>query len=84
MRWRYLMAAVLVLGIHGSAALQAATPIDPAQFDKLTRLIKPTAEENKWLEIPWMTDLWEARQRAAADGKPILLWSMNGNPLACG
>ena len=56
----------------------------PDQFDKLRALIKPHADEDKWAEIPWMADLWEARQRAAALGKPILLWEMDGNPLGCG
>jgi hypothetical protein len=30
-----------------------------------------------------MTDLWEARRRAAAEGKPMLVWEMDGHPLAC-
>jgi hypothetical protein len=30
-----------------------------------------------------MSSLWEARKRAAAEGKPILLWEMDGNPLGC-
>ena len=32
---------------------------------------------------PWLTELWEARTQAAAKGKPILLWEMDGNPLGC-
>ena len=27
--------------------------------------------------------LWQARERAAAEGKPILLWEMDGHPLGC-
>jgi hypothetical protein len=30
-----------------------------------------------------LTSLWEARQKAAAAGKPILLWEMDGHPLGC-
>jgi len=56
----------------------------PDQFDKLRALIKPHSGEDKWAEIPWTANLWEARQRAAALGKPILLWEMDGNPLGCG
>jgi len=56
----------------------------PDQFDKLRALIKPHTGEDKWAEIPWTANLWEARQRAAALGKPILLWEMDGNPLGCG
>ncbi|MCI0456205.1 MAG: DUF3578 domain-containing protein [Gemmataceae bacterium] len=62
---------------------RAADPIDPEQFDKLHTLIKPSAGEDRWAEIPWLASLWEARQRAAAEGKPILLWEMDGHPLGC-
>jgi hypothetical protein len=61
----------------------AAEPITPEQFQQLRTVIKPAATEDKWAQIPWLTDLWEARQRAAAAGKPILVWEMDGHPLAC-
>ena len=35
-------------------------------------------------QVPWLTSLWEAREKAAAEGKPILLWEMDGHPLGCG
>jgi len=54
------------------------------QFEKLRTLIKPYLGEDKWAEIPWTSQLWEARRQAAAQGKPILLWEMDGNPLGCG
>ena len=65
------------------AAAHAAEPIKPAQFDKLHALIRPNANEDKWTQIPWMTNLWDARKKAAEEGKPILLWEMDGNPLGC-
>ena len=61
----------------------AAEPIRPAQFKSLHALIKPTPVEEKWSQIPWLTSLWDARQKAAAAGKPILLWEMDGHPLGC-
>ena len=61
----------------------AAEPIGPGQFSELHALIKPKSSESKWAQIPWLTSLWEARQRAAAEGKPILLWEMDGHPLGC-
>jgi hypothetical protein len=60
-----------------------AEALTPAEFDRLHRLIKPTAAEETWTQIPWLTSLWEARQRAAEQGKPILLWEMDGHPLGC-
>jgi hypothetical protein len=61
----------------------AAEPVTPEQAAKLFALIKPQTGEEKWQQIPWTTDLWAARQRAAKEGKPILLWEMDGHPLAC-
>jgi hypothetical protein len=62
----------------------AAEPVKPDQFDGLRAIIKPQAGEDRWASIPWRTDLWEARQEAVAQGKPILLWEMDGHPLGCG
>lgn len=56
---------------------------DADQFARLHTLIKPQPQEDRWLQVPWMSNLWEARQKAAATGKPILLWEMDGHPLGC-
>jgi hypothetical protein len=64
-------------------ATLAVEPVQPSQFSRLHALIKPGADEDQWAKIPWSIDLWEARQRAAAAGKPILLWEMDGHPLGC-
>ena len=45
--------------------------------------IVPAAEEERWLQIPWRTELLEARREANAAGKPIFMWLMNGDPLGC-
>lgn len=66
-----------------SLTLAVAAPVDDAEFQRLTTLIMPQAEENAWLAIPWQTDLWAARQQAAKEGKPIFLWEMDGHPLGC-
>jgi hypothetical protein len=61
----------------------AAEPIRPDEFGKLQALIKPDRGEDRWARIPWVTDLTQARRLAAAQGKPILLWEMDGHPLGC-
>jgi hypothetical protein len=60
-----------------------AAELNPERFKELHALIKPAAAEDKWAEIPWLASLWDARQKAAAEGKPILLWEMDGHPLGC-
>lgn len=57
-----------------AAPLLTSEPIASEQFRKLHALIKPQEGESKYLdEIPWMGTLWEARQKAAAEGKPIFV-----------
>lgn len=62
---------------------RSVEPIDAEQFERLHALIRPQAVEDRWLAIGWLTSLWEARLKAAAIGKPILLWEMDGHPLGC-
>ena len=78
-RWLTCGWACLALAMPAGAA----GPISPDQFPRLHALIKPRADEEAWLQIPWQTSLTEARRKAAAEGKPILLWEMDGNPLGC-
>ena len=62
----------------------AASTLGDADIGKIRDLVKPSKDEDAWESIPWMTDLWEARKAAAKEGKPILLWEMDGHPLGCG
>ena len=76
-----LPAAILVC--FTPPALWSAPPIAPDQFRQFQSVIKPTKDEDKWAQIPWQVSLWEARKQAAKEGKPILLWEMDGHPLGC-
>ena len=76
-----LCAALLLLTLGGASA---APPLDTARVAELRKVIRPAAGEDPFDTIPWQTDLWEARVAAAAAGKPILLWEMDGHPLGCG
>ena len=55
---------------------------DPSRFEELRDHILPRAEELKWTEIPWRATFWESMVEAQGQDKPILLWAMNGHPLA--
>jgi hypothetical protein len=78
-----LAAGSLAAAVALAGSARAAEKIDPARFQQLHALIKPRAAEEKWAQIPWIASLWEARQLAAREGKPILLWEMDGHPLGC-
>ena len=63
-----------------AAPLHAQDAIPPDQFDKLRDLVRPHEGESNWRTVDWLTSLHEARVKAAAEGKPILLWSGGGAP----
>jgi hypothetical protein len=67
----------------GVVALTAAEPLTTEQIARVRELVRPSAHEDRWDRIPWQISLWDARQQAAAQGKPILLWEMDGHPLGC-
>jgi len=54
----------LCLGLtFGLAYSHSSEPIKPEQFNKLHSIIKPNSDEEKFMQIPWMIDLWEARKK---------------------
>ena len=45
--------------------------------------LRPTAAETKCETVPWRTSYWEGVLEGQRSEKPVLLWAMNGHPLAC-
>lgn len=60
------------------AKVEEPAAIPAEQFDKLLALVKPEAGELRFHEIPWLINPHEARKKAAAEGKPLLVWSGAG------
>jgi hypothetical protein len=52
------------------------------QFGKWHRLIKPHGDplDAPWYGVAWEVDLWEARKKAATEGKPLCIWIATGEP----
>jgi hypothetical protein len=77
----FLLAVTAILAVCGSSWLARADeprPIPPEQFEKLHQMIKPQPGEMRFQEIPWLLSVHEARKKAAAEGKPIFVWSGSG------
>jgi hypothetical protein len=53
--------------------------LSDSEFQKLQTMIKP--KPGGYNDVPWMTDFWAARKKAAAEGKPLLVWVGDGHPL---
>ncbi len=45
--------------------------------------VRPSSDELAFEEIDWLPSLAEGLARADAEARPLLLWAMNGHPLAC-
>jgi hypothetical protein len=91
LRNRILLGGVgLLLAAAAFALRPAATAAAPgeqlteAKFDGVRKAVLPADGEDDFAKIPWLTSIWDARVKAAKEGKPILLWEMDGHPLGCG
>jgi len=55
-------------------------PADQALAERAAA-IKPRAEELRWQQIPWLTDLAQGQRLAQAERRPIFLWVTGDDPL---
>ena len=44
--------------------------------------VLPSSAETAWLDLPWQATLRAGLVKGAMEQKPVLLWAMNGHPLA--
>jgi hypothetical protein len=79
--WSARLGVVAVLALAANVADAQNDVLSARNFNDLLRVVKPTAAESQWMQIPWQTDLNDARKKAAALGKPLFVWGMAGEPL---
>jgi hypothetical protein len=79
---RLLFLGPILLTLSTPAPSTAQPPAD-RDLDSLHKLILPGKGDSQWLSVSWLpaTNIWAARQKAAAEGKPLFLWYMAGEPL---
>jgi hypothetical protein len=80
LRW-----AVFILALYASSASaeDRIPPIPMDDFDRLLSAIKPQPGESPWREINWLTNVTEARRKAIAEDKPIVIFTAaDGSPLS--
>lgn len=79
MVFRVALATVLL-----AASVATAPPVlDQASIAQWGKYIRPTTEETRWQSIPWLTTYWDGVTQGQKNDKPLLVWVMNGHPLAC-
>ena len=81
---RRLLTAFAAVVALAPATYSAEPALSDAEYAAVLRTVRPAPGEDTFALVPWRTSLWEAREQAARQGKPILLWEMDGHPLGCG
>ncbi len=79
----FAIAAIGGLTVWRNLTPVSATPV-PERIAALQKVIRPCEDEDAFDKIAWLTTIHDARVKAAKEGKPILLWEMDGHPLGCG
>lgn len=77
--------ALLALGAMSALARadDAIPEISAADFNRLLSVIKPQRGESPWREIAWYTNVTEARRKASAENKPLVIFTAaDGSPLS--
>jgi hypothetical protein len=79
-----LAAWILIAGFAIQARGNEPLPaLAAAELPRLLAEINPQPGESPWREIPWLTNVTEARQRAIAEDKPIVIFTAaDGSPLS--
>ena len=82
--------AALMTALTAGAAAQSTPAADtlppaiaPEKFDRLHKMFVPSAEDlAEFWDLPWQIGIHEAREKAAAQDKPILAYfGANGSVL---
>ncbi len=69
--------ALLIL----TAAASHALGQHARQLLKRAETIRATTEEMKFMELPWVTDVFAGFQLAKDEARPVFLYMITGNPL---
>ena len=70
--------AVLLSQAVAEGPAKAEALLTAERFEAVHRMIQPQPGELRFREVPWLLSVWEARTKAAAEGKPLLIWSGSG------
>lgn len=82
---RLFLPALLVLAVQVTPGFGDGTipPISPDDLEHLLATMKPQKGESPWREIPWLTNVTQARRKAIAEDKPLVIFTAaDGSPLS--
>lgn len=79
----HLAAALIPALALAVAAPAAAQKLDEKSYAAHKAFLEPKPGELAWQAIRWHPSLWGAVVEAHRLRRPVLVWAMNGHPLAC-
>jgi hypothetical protein len=69
-------------GLSAIGAEERVAAIPQDAFPSLLAAVKPQPKESPWRDIEWITNITEARRRAVAENKPLVIFTAaDGSPL---
>ena len=68
---------------QGTAPVAGPVLLTPESLPAWRAYIVPGADDLAYASIPWHVTFGEGMNAARAEGKPLLMWAMNGHPLGC-
>jgi hypothetical protein len=84
MHRQFIVTSLIILICAGVLHAEQPQSISADDFAKLHSMLKPQPGESRWMEIDWYPSIWEARQKAAAEGKPMLMMAGSGGAPVAG
>ena len=73
----------VLIGKNAYGQSEAKQKLNNENYQAWQKHIVPTEQELAWTKIAWLPDLKSGIEAASKNGKPILLWTMNGHPFGC-
>jgi hypothetical protein len=73
--------AGFIIAISVMAGAQTPPNVSLEELDRRAEIIKPSPNELKWRNIPWVLDLGKGQQLAQQERRPIFLWVTGDDPL---
>jgi hypothetical protein len=71
--------------LGAAVAMAAAAPpeLNDHTYARWRDHVRAKPAELSWEEVPWRSTFWDAVVEAQQRDMPVLVWAMNGHPLAC-
>ena len=80
---RILLVTAVLLPAAGWSAADPPGELTDKTFAEWCDRIRPKNDDQCFKTVNWLPTFWDGVMAAQKADKPILLWAMNGHPLAC-